>query len=345
MRFRFWKCNHFSHCIILLSMILLSVTLSNCGGGTTIGNPAVEDSSASGLIASSVGGALLSSSSQDQQAAAVPLLIKDGPSLFKFNLLPSAWASDLTCPRYTSVGADCSTSGSTLLLNYDRCSFANSATEFHGTLALVMSSGTATCGQYPHPGALGTLTRQFVRAINPNQPWYATATSGQGAIAVIDHVNTNLRNFDNQPISALANDGYGTQVSFNASGGRAGLHIAQRIAVLGVFDHSISGNLSINESASAPSSRSVSGSISVYHNVIQVVGSSTLENLVFNNDCCLPISGTITTSFVAGQNVAPTSLGERAIGRAESLTLTGCGTGTLVDYDGNTTAVELQKCH
>ena len=111
-----------------------------------------------------------------------------------------------------------------------------------------------------------------------------------------------------------------------------------------LFDVSVNGALTITEASAGATSRSVSGAVTVYHNLLRVVGTSVLSNITHSDTCCLPVSGTVTTVFSAGTNVGPTLLGTLLVGKAEVLTITGCGTGTLQRIDGSSVHVALNGC-
>jgi hypothetical protein len=226
-------------------------------------------------------------------------------------------------------------------LTYDDCSFAGSSAVWHGTQALTMSASNAVCGSFPNPGANQTLSRQLVSIAGSSTPLAATVKSAYGTEGIIDDASANLKNYNNDTITPFLNGGYGSQVTFNSSGLRSSMHIGYRIVSGVLFDQTINGDLNISDSGS---SQIISGNIQVYHNVLQVIGTSQFTDVVHEDGCCFPVSGTIKTTFSAG-TVAPTALGSLAVGKSETLTITGCGTGTLVGYDGTTTSVALTRCY
>jgi len=158
----------------------------------------------------------------------------------------------------------------------------------------------------------------------------------------IDDATANLGNFDNQSISAIGNSGYGTLVTFSG-GKRTQVQMAKREFVTNGFDHSVVGTLTVNETAGA-SSRSLSGTVTVYHNKMRVIGTSVFNNVTHSDTCCTPVSGTIQTTFSAGSNVQPTNSGAAMVGKTETLTITGCGTGTLTAADGTSSSVTMNNC-
>lgn len=329
--------------LVSLALILATVGCSSSKGGTTGGNPLSEDSSASGAVAQATGGALAASGSDGLQAYYRPQSPHSSRASFSLAPLPKAWAAGF-CPTYRSIApSKCSASGSSLWLDYNQCSFASSSAIWNGTQAFTMSSGSATCGTFPNPGAGQSLYRQYVTASGSTTPWRITVRSGYGTAGIIDDASTDLQNFDGATITPLINGGYGLKVDFNGSGGtRSALTLAHRIYVVGSYDHSITGSLNISESTT--SQRTVNGSVVVYMNNARVVGTSVLSGVVHEDQCCLPTAGTITTSFSAGSNVAPTTLGDLLVGHSETLTFTGCGTAHLVEYDGTEKDVTLSRC-
>ena len=160
----------------------------------------------------------------------------------------------------------------------------------------------------------------------------------------MDDASANLANFDNQNIASInPNGGYGVAVHFGANGRRSSIALARHVAVSGLFDHSVTGNLSISEDAGA-SSRVINGSVTVYHNLVRVVGTSTFTNVIHSDLCCVPTGGEITTTFSAGANQSPRFLGELMLGKSEKLTFTGCGTAVLTETDGTVKNVTLKRC-
>jgi hypothetical protein len=313
--------------------------------GTSALSATTEDASASGIAAGAVGGALTGANGNGTQAL-MRFQAPASSSLYAalksaLDPFPSALASAL-CPTPRAPESGCSTSGSAMWLVYDACQFAGAAT-WTGTQSLSMSSGAAACGTFPNPGANGTLYRQYVQSAGSTTPGQvALATkSFEGAV---DDASANLANFDSDALAAInGNGGYGANVSFGATGARDALAIGHHISVTGVYDHSVYGNLAIAESAGA-TSRTVSGSVKVYHNLLKIIGTAAFNGVVHEDICCLPVAGSIATTFSAGVNVSPTAAGAKAVGKTETLTFTGCGTATLQSYDGMTSSVTLSRC-
>jgi hypothetical protein len=332
--------NSFSANVTSLSFALIAVVLSACagsGGGTGTGNPDVEDSSTSGVVASAIGGAMSNS------ATSGSLAFNSSHKKSSFSFIPSAYAST-ACPTYlTASGSGCRTSGSSMWLTYADCSFGNSEASWDAVQAFIMSAGTASCGTFPNPGANETLTLQYETLIT-HAPSTALLTTDFGTLSTIDDASSNLNNFNGDLIPAILNGGYGAQVGYNSSGKKNSLTLDHRLTVDRILDHSITGMLGISETSST--SRNVTGQVTIYHNLLQIVGTAVLSNVVHENGCCLPVSGSITTTFAAGSNTSkpPTALGELMVGKSETLTFTGCRTGTLQTYDGTTENVSLSRC-
>lgn len=326
--------------------LMAAALVSACGKGkddNSAQSAASADASASGAAASAVGGALSGSMAGGTQAFNE---IDRDPARGLWALLlraarPEIAQASSLCPTFLTSGAGCSTSGANMWLSYSGCTFTGIAT-WTGVQELSMSSGSASCGTFPNPGANATLYRQFVSASGSSTPSSLNLTADNWS-AAIDDSSSDLANFDGQTISTVHNGGYGSAVHFAANGTRDSVTIKHRASVTGVFDHSVAGSLTISE-ASGASSRTLSGSVTVYHNRLRVVGTSTFSSVIHQNVCCLPTSGTITTSFAAGSNVSPTTLGNLLVGKSESLTFTGCGTATYTDVNGNQSSVTLHRC-
>ena len=333
--------------LILVPMLTLGTV--SCAKNNNVDINAAEDSSTSGMAASVVGGSLSSSSSGGTQASLTPAATPAAPSSLYAsrdslgNLISSAEASTACATFKTAAGSGCTAAGGTLWMTYNGCSFGTSSASWAGVQALSMSTGSATCGTFPNPGANNSLVRQFVTGASSTTPGTATRTAASGTVVTLDDATANLGNFNGDSVATLANGGYGTRVTVNASGARSGLTIARRVFSAGRFDHSVSGTLTVTEAVGAET-RTVSGSVSVYHNLLKVVGTSTFENVAHSNTCCLPISGTITTQYVAGSHATPTTAGSKLVGKSETLKFTGCGTGTLSGPDGVSANITLNHC-
>lgn len=331
----------FSTLKVLFKILLISFLLFGCGKKNDDDSvTSSADESASGAAASAVGGALSSSNTNGTQALFKAPVNKQNHNAWEF-LAPAAAFASNSCPTFLTTGAGCATSGSNMWLTYSSCTF-NGAATWAGVQKISMSSGAASCGTFPYPGASGTLHRQFVSASASNTPSSVSLLTTNGT-AIIDNSSSNLSNFDNQTITPILNGGYGATISFNSSGARSSITLAHRTYITGVFDHSVTGNLSINESSGA-SSRVISGTVTVYHNRARVIGTSVFTNVGHQDSCCTPTSGTITTTFSAGANVSPTAIGDLLVGKSESLTFNGCGTAIYTAANGNTSNVTIRRC-
>jgi len=337
---------------------LVVTAATGCGSGAaSSSSSASEDTSASGAAAGAAGGALSGSGSSGSQAFIMPQGHKTLISSIQnqlnsaFNLMNDAFAST-SCPTYksTTTGTNgCTTSGSTMWLNYSGCVFAASGSAtWTGTQAIIASAGSTnpSCGTFPTPAAGGTLTRQMVTAASSITPSTATIVSSFGTTATIDNSSSNLSNFNNDTIAALsgANGGYGEQVSFNSSGARSGITLAERIVVSGTLDHSITGSLTVTETAGA-STRTITGSVKVYHNLLKVIGTATFNSVTHSDSCCYPNGGSISTVYSAGSNVSATTAGSKLVGNTETLTFSStCGSVTFVSTSGVSATVTLSRC-
>lgn len=295
-----------------------------------------EDTSITGAVAGTVGGAVAASDSSGKMA----FQGKSPPAKIWSLLLKTSYAAT-TCPQLTTAsGSGCTNASNAVDLTYASCSHGTSLATWTGTLEVSLSSGAAiSCGTFPSPSGTD-LQRQFVSSAGV--PGTGSRTSSRGTVVTIDHQTANLGNFDNQTIAANIGTGYGTRVTFNGSGSRTGVSLKQRVFVSGGFDHSVVGSITLSESGTT---RTASGTVTVYHNKAKVVGTSTFSSVVYNNTSCVPISGSITTAFAAGANVSPTAIGSAFVGKSESITFNSDGTGTFVDASGASSTVELTHCY
>jgi hypothetical protein len=316
-------------------LVVVSAYLARCG--TTGSSGSTEDTSASGAAAGSVGGTMAGSSSSGTMAAnfSKPKSKSSWESFLDF--VPDALAAT-ACPTLaTAAGAGCTqVNATTAAFTYSACSFGSSAATWNGVMQITDSSNV-TCGTYPTT----TLTRQFVAAAG-GAASSVTRTAASGTVATIDDSNANsvntMGNYQGDTITPVVNGGYGNTVTWSG-GVRTAVAVNQRVKTSG-FDHTITGSLAINETAGA-TSRTVTGSVTTYHNLLKVKGTSTF-NAVFQNSCCLPTSGTVQTAFAATSQTGVA--GNLVAGKTETLTFTGCGTATLVDVTGTTTSVTLAHC-
>lgn len=143
-----------------------------------------------------------------------------------------------------------------------------------------------------------------------------------------------LYNFDDAQILPTINDGYGTSVHYDDKSSINQISIAENMN-----EHTIIGGAHLTQKKGQP--YIPVAYMTVYQNVLHLVGKSQLKDLAFNDSCCTPISGTITTQFNAGSNVAPTDQGAHFVGKTETLTFDGCGTARLRDFEGHRTRVQI----
>ena len=106
-----------------------------------------------------------------------------------------------------------------------------------------------------------------------------------------------------------------------------------------LFDHTITANVNLSESAGT--STVTSATVKVYHNLLQIIGTSTFSNVAYNDTCCTPISGEIDTVFSNGSSVNPTTAGLDYIGLTEKMTFNSCGKVTYTDVAGNISNLTL----
>jgi hypothetical protein len=304
---------------LVFAAAFVAAWFAGCGSGS-----ATEDSSASGAAAGSIGAAIAASGSTGTTSRSLRALTP--------------------CPTLkTAAGSGCAAGpGTTVNLTYDACSFGSSTAKWTGTLEVgVTGSGnTITCGSFPFNGSsTGTITRQFVDG--GNNPQTGTRTSSFGTVVTIDHHTANLGNYEGDTIAANVGTGYGDVVTWTG-GKRTGIQVRQRV-YSSLFDHSVNGSVTISESSGiAASNRTVTGSVDVYHNKLKVKGTSTFNNVVYVDTCCNPTSGSISTAFAKTSQSG--TVGAALDGKTETLTFTGCGTATFVDYKGTSSNVTLSHC-
>jgi len=320
----------------LALLLLLSLSLiTGCSSSST--TTPTEDTSASGLIAGTVGGALAFTNSSATVASTFPNSGFDIRTAFLsyFNLIPEARASS-SCPTLSSAnGSGCSTVSASLVdLTYSGCTFSTAA-PWTGTLQVGDTAGI-TCGTYP---SSGIVTRQFVTGLN-GSPSTGTRVSTIGTQVTIDDATANLSNYAGDSIPVTLNGGYDNTVTWTGAA-RSAVTITQLVYSTGLFNYSINGSLTVNETSGA-TSRTVGGVITVYHNTAEVKGTSTFNTVTYQNSCCFPTSGSISTSFAS--TTTSNATGISLNGKIETLSFTGCGTATFTSMTGATSTVTLDHC-
>ncbi len=311
--------------------------LSGCGLVTT------ADTSAGGVAAGSVGGILGGSAQGNTQASFSdrPTGFEVFKNIFRDWLEPRQAFAVTACPTLASSAASgCGqTTPSLVTLTYDECRFGTSLASWSGLLDVQVSSGTLACGTFPQ----ATLTRQFV-ATAGGAASTGTRTSAAGLEVEIDHSTADLGNYQGDSISTLINSGYGTRVTWTGSGDsavRTGIVIKQRL-VSTAFDMSVSGSLTVDETAGA-GYRKVSGTMVTYHNLVRVKGTLTFTDVRYEDTCCTPTSGSISTvlASTSQSGVAGIALN----GLTESMTFLSCGTARFTNTSGTTSYVSLAHCY
>lgn len=312
--------------------------LNSCAAGTADGGSLPDDTSTSGVVAAIVGGAVSASDASGTYADTQ----KKQSTLFSF--LPSAYAANVSCPMPrttsgTTVNYGCSASGMSYWFTRNSCSFGSSPTTWSGVQAYFLSGGTASCSAFPFPSANGSIVRQYVTASGSTTPGTMTRTL-KGTVITMDDASVNLSNFNGDTLSTLATSGYGTKMNYSGTGSLASIQIAERTISPGRYDHSVVGSMSLTESSVQ---RTVTGTFTVYYNLEKVIGTSTLNQLIQTSACCVPVGGSITTTYAAGA-VPPTAVGAKLVGKSETLTFKSCGVGNLVTADGIAKLVNTNTC-
>jgi hypothetical protein len=207
--------------------------------------------------------------------------------------------------------------------------------QWTGTLQIGDATGVS-CGAFPTT----TLTRQFVTSLTDSTP-DAGLRVANGITVELDHKTANLGNYEGDTIVPTIGAGYGEQVTWT-NNVRTAVQVSQRIYSVGLFDHSLVGSVAISEAADGES-RTATGTVTFYQNLLRVKGASTFNNVVYNNSCCDPISGSVTTVYAATSQSG--TAGQALDGKSESITFTSCGLATFTAVDGTTTNVSLTQCY
>jgi hypothetical protein len=292
-----------------MSLVALALSVGGCGSSSS-DSSSTQDTSTSGSVASAVGGAYNGSSSsgtqtmleQKRKNTAIETL------LASLNPISSAMAST-ACPTFSSgVLASC-ISGGSATLTYSACSFGSSSAVWNGGVAFTCSgtTGNATVERAIHNGTTRTNSYNMVVTID---------TSG-------------LSTFNGASVS-----GGGTTFT-PSSINIGGVQLVGTYDSIPIFNHTIT-----TSSPLTLSNGTVTGQVTVYHNLAKVIGTSTVS-VGLSAGCCVPTSGTIKTVFQAYG-----AFGARSgfNGATETLTFTGCGTATYPGPECYSGSVTLANC-
>jgi hypothetical protein len=162
----------------------------------------------------------------------------------------------------------------------------------------------------------------------------------QNTYAVIHNTNGQTTGWD----SSIAVTNAGVAVSCTNTGCTEqtlminGSHLTSKMNSATLWDHTVSTNTALNMTINTDGSHTVSGTVTVQHNLTKVLSMSTFSNVTYggtNEDCCFPTSGTVTTVYSSGPNA----------GKSETMTFSSsCGAATLTTTGGNSLAYPLIHC-
>ena len=325
----------FSIAALLCAVCATTVYLSGCGTTASTASTSAA-TSASAVAAGSVGSALANSSSTQT---------------------PSRSSSRTVCPTIkTGVsGTNCTNVDAThVVLHLDNCSYPNATAVWNGYQELHALAGVTNlvCGTFPTITSSGSaqLGHLFSNA-GGTTGGSATRVGVGGRSVTIDTGTAGLGNYQGDTIDAnrTANE-YGESVGWS-NGARVSVDVTMNVIATGFFNHTVTtastasipsaSSLQVTETAGA-TSRTVAGTVGVYHNLLKVVAATTFSTVKFEDTCCYPVSGSISTAFT--KTSLSGAAGIALNGKTESLTFTGCGTATYVDSTGSSASVTMDTC-
>ena len=120
----------------------------------------------------------------------------------------------------------------------------------------------------------------------------------------------------------------------------SGSHLTGTVTIDGrsttIWDHTVSTGTGGLDVTGSGSSRVVSGTVTVQHNLAKYTAKATFDAVGYSEPgCCFPTSGTVTTTFSSGPST----------GKSETLTfLPACGEADLTHADGSKDVITLQHC-
>lgn len=228
-----------------------------------------------------------------------------------------------TCSLATARSSCAGASSDTITVNWNGCTIlAGKITLTGGWTNTYNSAGTCTTAQsaaLPSGGSVTRTTDSYV------------VTFRLGAYLTTD--TTAHSAWDGSSIPATG------VVTTNSSGTRTvvinGLHRVLR-GPRGTkwFDHSITSSGMTITGTRAAGTRTVSGSMTLYHNLARYTATSTFNSVQWgSSSCCYPTSGSISTTLTG------------AVSGTTTLTYSStCGTATFVDTSGSLSSLELSYC-
>jgi hypothetical protein len=309
--------------------------VQGCGSSSS----STEDSSTSGTVAAVLGGSYNNSGSGG--TVTLNEIIKRTPMSTIFEALSPIQnaVAGTACPTYAST-SNCTSASDVMTLTYGTCSFSGSAAVWSGAQVLTLTgSTTVPCGgTSPVPSGFGgTLTRTFT---DPT-----TRTAASGTVVQVSNTADSVFTtaYSSAPTVTLPTGGIA--ISFT-SGSRSGITIngvnliAGTSAGVAKFNHSLTSSLV----GLSGTNLTNGATVTVYHNLLKIKATATLNNVAFSSGCCTPTSGSISTAFTAVSGVTPTVAGSLFVGNSETLTFTGCGTATYTGPEGYSGNVTLAHC-
>jgi hypothetical protein len=103
-----------------------------------------------------------------------------------------------------------------------------------------------------------------------------------------------------------------------------------------VWNHTVSSVASPLTVTGSGTSRLLSGSVTVQHNILMYTATATFNDVGFGDSaCCFPTSGSVSATYSKGS----------VVGKTETLTFSStCGETTLTDASGATSTLTLEHC-
>ncbi len=220
----------------------------------------------------------------------------------------------------------------------------SASSSWSGSFSLVYgSSCDATHPFIANQGANCSVTR--TTAVGGNT---RTVTGPDGSSYSINHDTNGAGTGWDSTVSPAPSNG-GVVVSCAAGGCSSGgslvingSHLTGTVtlggsgAAIQLWNHTISTGSTPLSLSAAGTSRIVSGSVTVQHNILKYTATATFNNVTYGNAaCCFPTSGSVSMSFSSGPHA----------GKTESLSFTSvCGEASLTTASGQTTPYTLQHC-
>jgi hypothetical protein len=326
---------------LFLVPFLVAPMLSACGLGSS--SEGIDSEAATSVVS----GALNNTSGSTLGMNDLP---KEHPTMFArlldaLNPISTAWAAMWSCTPGTLSPAYAGAAKDPYAFTPAGCSISwlngrSASSKWNGTFTVnygaMCSTTSPTVAQQP-AGCTITRTGDNTRALTgPDNSAYSvthdTSGSGTGWDASVSPAPSN-----GGVVLTCGAGGCASGATLVISGSHlTGTITAPSGKQTTLWDHTVSTGQNGLSVTTSGSTRTVSGTVTVQHNILKYTAQATLNNVTYGDaNCCFPTGGSLSTTFSSGTNA----------GKTETLSFSAaCGEATLTTAHGQTMAYTLQHC-